>query len=162
MDSLSWSSSLKRSHETRRRLGEEINETYDMITSESEGISKDNSVWNYYPDFKLSRVILQVWLSYLSPNLPFPGYASLDILSQLILRYPNLRILYRDIPGYPDLPSSPGCRFSRCSTITAYRLLSTGAKGQRRMPLLLLSAQFWSNSHGAEAHGQLRTSVKSR
>ena len=33
-----------------------------------------------------------------------PGYASLDILSQLILGYPNFRNLYWNIPGYPDLP----------------------------------------------------------
>ena len=34
------------------------------------------------------------------------GHASLDILSklQVILGYPNLQNLYRDIPGYPDLP----------------------------------------------------------
>ena len=32
------------------------------------------------------------------------GYASLDILSQLILGYPNLQNLYLDIPGsYTDL-----------------------------------------------------------
>ena len=69
-----------------------MNEMYSM--SASKEISQDNSVLNFYPD--LSRVMQFV-------SQLIPGYASLEISSLLILGYPNLRNLYRDIPAIPWL-----------------------------------------------------------
>ena len=47
-----------------RQPGAEMNETYGMSTSE--GISQDNQVLNFYPDFSL---IMQVWLLYSNLSL---------------------------------------------------------------------------------------------
>ena len=79
-----------------RQPGAEMNETYGMSTSE--WISKDNSVSKYHSDLS--------WLykfGHLIPTDPakITGCASLEILSQLILDYPNLPTgkLFRDILG---------------------------------------------------------------
>ena len=70
--------------------GAEMNETNGMSTSD--GISQDNSVLNYYFDISVIvlSLVIQVWQSQLIKE-----YASLDILSQPILSYPNLRNLNR-------------------------------------------------------------------
>ena len=84
-----------RSAAAARQPGTEMNETDGMSTSE--GISQDNSVLNCY--FDLSVIVLylliQVWQSYQLKQ----GYASLDILSQPILGYPNLKMGL----GYPRI-----------------------------------------------------------
>ena len=88
-----------------RQPGAEMNETCGMSASEdSEEISPA----------RITQSIIII-LTYPLPGYAslailsqlIPGYASLrlDILSSLILGYPNLQNLYRDILGYhPDLP----------------------------------------------------------
>ena len=65
---------LTRPAATARQPGAEMNEKYGMSTSQ--GISQDNSASNFYPDLFAS-------LAFVSQLIQ--GYASLEILSQLIL-----------------------------------------------------------------------------
>ena len=87
----SASEGLKRSHKT-------------SCSSEAARCWGEWNIWHEY----LWRDI-PGWLSLKLFSWLIPGYTSLAILSQLILSqlflgYPNLRNLYRDIAGYPDLP----------------------------------------------------------
>ena len=105
------SGGLKRSHETRSCPGREAARRGDEWNVWHE------CLWRVTRDISTARITqsIIIILTYPLPGYAslailsqlIPGYASLrlDILSSLILGYPNLQNLYRDILGYhPDLP----------------------------------------------------------